>query len=56
MDFSPNKKPIEIKKVCLVVLISEFFNLVLMGSGTKNNGKTLISQKIEIKLLLFKLL
>ena len=44
MDFSVNKTPIEvIKEVRLVVLILETFILVLMGSGTKNHGKNLIS-------------
>ena len=37
MDFGANKK------VRLKVLILETFILALMGSGTKNHGKNLIS-------------
>ena len=43
MNFSPNKTPIEIIRVLLVVLILETFILVLMKSGTKIHGKNLIS-------------
>ena len=44
MDFSPNKTPIEVlKEMGLVVLLLETFILVLMGSGTENHGKNLIS-------------
>ena len=44
MDFTPNKTPIEIiKEWRLEVLILETFILILMGSGAKNHGKSLIS-------------
>ena len=43
MDFSPNKKPVEIiKKIRLEVNILETFIIVLMRSDTKNHGKNLI--------------
>ena len=44
MDFGANKTPVEvIGEGALDVLISETFILILMGSGAKNHGKSLIS-------------
>ena len=44
MDFSPNKTPIEIiKEGAFGGTFLETFILVLMGTGTKNHGKSLIS-------------
>ena len=43
MKSGANKTPVEvIKKVHLEVLILETFFLVLIGSGTKKHGNTLI--------------
>ena len=51
---SPNKTPIEIiKKVHLVVLILETFNLVLMKSGAKIHGKNLFRICSKILMLNF---
>ena len=42
MNFRPNKTPIEIiKMVLLVILILDTFIQVLMRSGTKIHGKNL---------------
>ena len=43
MDFSPNKTPIEVFKVILVL---ETFILLLMRSCTKIHGKNWVSYKI----------
>ena len=43
MNISPNKTPIEVIKVILVL---ETFILLLMRTGTKIHGKNLLSYKI----------
>ena len=44
MDFGANKTPVEvIKEGAFGGTFLEAFFLVLMGSGTKNHGKNLIS-------------
>ena len=41
MNVNPNKTPIEIIKLILVVLILETFILILIKNGTQIHGKNL---------------